>query len=307
MARAGVREVDIAAAIGCSLSTLRKHFREDLPSDWQEPLSEPLLRVISLGAGVQSTALVLMAAAGEIGPMPDAALYADTRSDPQYVYDHLDWLRSLSLPFPVRIIDGGDLGGDLAAGRYGREHGVYPAIPYFVDTGKGRGGLGIRGCTGPYKIQPLMREQRKMLGPQRGNKPRPGSVEVWLGISTDEAQRMKPASAAWQVNRFPLIEAGLSRADCIAWFKKRGYPVPRRSACVFCPYSSDEQWRDLREHDPAGWQKAVSLDDTLRDVREKRGVSGLPYLHRSMKPLTEVTLDDERDLFGNECNGICGT
>lgn len=33
-----------------------------------------ILRVISLGAGVQSTTLALMAARGEIGPMPDCAI-----------------------------------------------------------------------------------------------------------------------------------------------------------------------------------------------------------------------------------------
>jgi hypothetical protein len=38
-----------------------------------------LLRVISLGAGVQSTTMALMAARGEIAPMPDCAIFADTQ------------------------------------------------------------------------------------------------------------------------------------------------------------------------------------------------------------------------------------
>jgi hypothetical protein len=36
------------------------------------------LRMLNLGAGVQSTALALMAAHGEIGPMPDCTIFADT-------------------------------------------------------------------------------------------------------------------------------------------------------------------------------------------------------------------------------------
>lgn len=36
------------------------------------------LRALSLGAGVQSTTMALMAAHGEIGPMPDCAIFADT-------------------------------------------------------------------------------------------------------------------------------------------------------------------------------------------------------------------------------------
>lgn len=55
------------------------------------------LRVISLGAGVQSTTMALMAAAGEIGPMPDCAIFADTGWEPAAVYEHLARLRRIAL------------------------------------------------------------------------------------------------------------------------------------------------------------------------------------------------------------------
>jgi hypothetical protein len=42
--------------------------------------------VLSLGAGVQSTTLALMAAHGEVGPMPDCAIFADTCWEPKAVY-----------------------------------------------------------------------------------------------------------------------------------------------------------------------------------------------------------------------------
>ena len=54
--------------------------------------AEIRLRVLSLGAGVQSTTLALMAAHGEIGPMPDCAIFADTGWEPNAVYEHLAWL-----------------------------------------------------------------------------------------------------------------------------------------------------------------------------------------------------------------------
>ena len=60
-------------------------------------LEDASLRVISLGAGVQSTALALIAAHGEIGPMPDCAIFADTQWEPQIIYDHLNWLEKLQL------------------------------------------------------------------------------------------------------------------------------------------------------------------------------------------------------------------
>lgn len=56
--------------------------------------------IISLGAGVQSSTMALMAAAGEITPMPDCAIFADTQAEPKSVYKWLDWLEG-QLPFPV--------------------------------------------------------------------------------------------------------------------------------------------------------------------------------------------------------------
>lgn len=47
------------------------------------------LRVFSRRAGVQSTTLALMAAHGEIGPMPDCAIFADTAWEPGAIHEHL--------------------------------------------------------------------------------------------------------------------------------------------------------------------------------------------------------------------------
>ena len=51
-------------------------------------MADKHIRVISLGAGVQSTTMALMAAQGEIGPMPDCAIFADTQGEPRKVYEH---------------------------------------------------------------------------------------------------------------------------------------------------------------------------------------------------------------------------
>lgn len=51
------------------------------------------IRILSLGAGVQSSALALMAKHGEIsGDMPVAAIFADTKAEPRRVYEWLNWL-----------------------------------------------------------------------------------------------------------------------------------------------------------------------------------------------------------------------
>jgi 3'-phosphoadenosine 5'-phosphosulfate sulfotransferase (PAPS reductase)/FAD synthetase len=52
--------------------------------------------------------MALMAATGEISPMPVAAIFADTQDEPTSVYAWLDWLET-QLPFPVRRVTKGKL------------------------------------------------------------------------------------------------------------------------------------------------------------------------------------------------------
>ena len=66
------------------------------------------LEIISLGAGVQSSVMALMAARGELTPMPSAAVFADTQWEPAGVYAHLDWLEQ-QLPFPTYRVTQGNL------------------------------------------------------------------------------------------------------------------------------------------------------------------------------------------------------
>src|SRR6185437_8404632 len=103
-----------------------------------EPLAaQPVarLRVLSLGAGVQSTTLALMAAHGEIGPMPDCAIFADTGWEPRRVYEHLAWLET-KLPFPVERVSGGNLRADLLANAKGMTAGKRSATPPLFVRGK---------------------------------------------------------------------------------------------------------------------------------------------------------------------------
>ena len=104
------------------------------------------LTVLSLGAGVQSTTMALMAKHGEITPMPDCAIFADTGWEPVKVYNHLDWLTDV-LPFPVHRVSGGDLRADVLA-----RHS-FDAVPWHVE-----GGIGRRQCTKDYKLRPIQRK-----------------------------------------------------------------------------------------------------------------------------------------------------
>ena len=56
-----------------------KRVAKKVALSFSKPMPDAKLRVISLGAGVQSSVMALMAAKGEIGPMPDCAIFADTQ------------------------------------------------------------------------------------------------------------------------------------------------------------------------------------------------------------------------------------
>jgi hypothetical protein len=129
-----------------------------------------------------------------------------------------------------------------------------------------------------------------------------------IGISMDEAIRRKPSLVGYIVNRWPLLEWGMNRRDCLAWMKERGFPIPGKSACIGCPYHDDNAWRDLRDNSPAEWQDALEVDAA---IRQQPKTNAQQFMHRSLKPLAEVDLrtHDEigqGDLFGNECEGMCG-
>lgn len=198
------------------------------------------LRVLSLGAGVQSTTLALMAAHDHFGPL-DCAIFADTGWEPAAVYEHLRWLMSPNvLPFPVYVVSAGNLRDNLLAAGQGKR---WASIPAFTRTVDRRGNVSIgmirRQCTTSAKIEPIRRKVRELTGLTRKRSPRHAVMSQWLGISMDEVVRMKPSREAWQVNRFPLIEKRMTRQDCLNWIRSHGYPDPPKSACIGCPFHSN--------------------------------------------------------------------
>ncbi len=148
------------------------------------------LSVISLGAGVQSTTMALLAAHGEVTPMPDCAIFADTGSEPAAVYEHLRWLREASvLPFPIHVVSVGNLGAEiLSATRGESKRGSHARPPFFVKNQDGSRGVVRRQCTGDYKIAPIERKLRELIGlKSRQRWPKERLITQWLGISTGSA------------------------------------------------------------------------------------------------------------------------
>ena len=274
-----------------------------------------MLNVISLGAGVQSSVMALMAANGELKPTPDCAIFADTQWEPQKIYEHLDWLESVvsnplrvDHPFPIYRVTNGSLRNDAIANEpvRGRGKKSFSAIPWFSKRGMGR-----RQCTFDYKILPLNKKIRSLLGYKARQRIPVGNVQVWVGISTDESVRMKPSRERWIKNIWPLIDADMSRHDCVRWFEEN-YPNRhlQKSSCLGCPFHNDAAWRELKNGNPDEWRDIVHVDSQIR-----HGGSGdktnKQFMHRSLQPIDEVDFRNLEDMgqlnfFNEECEGMCG-
>lgn len=273
------------------------------------------LNIISLGAGVQSSTMALMAAHGEITPMPDCAIFADTQAEPKSVYEWLDWLET-KLPFRVYRVSAGDLAADELRIRRSRKSGLLyldNSIPAFVLKPDGSKGLLGRKCTADYKIIPLQRKVRELTGIARQGKRLIGA-RMWIGISTDEAHRMKTSRVDYIENCWPLLDASMSRQDCLKWMDSQGFPTPPRSACRFCPFHSDEEWLRLKTEEPQEFAIVEAFEKSLQAAAASQEVlKGVPYLHDSMMPIGEIDFSKKEiaypsqlSLWGNECEGMCG-
>jgi hypothetical protein len=268
----------------------------------------PNLRILSLGAGVQSSTLALKIKHGEI-PMVDAAIFADVKGEPKNVYTWLNWLEK-QLNYPVFRVTYRDLKQDILDAAVGK-HKAFTAPFYTKNPTTGKKGLLRRQCTADYKIKPVIKKVREMLGLKWGEKRKKGtSVEMMMGISIDEVFRVKTNPIKYITNVYPLIDEKLSREDCKKWMKEKGYPTPPRSACTFCPYHSTEEWLQIKQNKEE-WAEVVAMDKAIRDTEKfKKGDNNdQMFLHRSCVPIDEVDFgkeDPQMDLFNSECEGMCG-
>lgn len=275
--------------------------------------SRPRLRILSHGGGVQTSTLGLMIARGDL-PSIDGAVFADTQHEPKAVYEYLDWFEEevakCRQPFPIYRVTNGDLWKAATEVRISRVTGssyIRTAIPVYTLDGLSRG-IGRRQCTTDYKIKPVQKKAKQLLGVKRIRATDGVLVEMLIGFSTDEIFRLKPSRESWIEKAWPLIELNMSRADCYSWMEKNGYPRPLRSACEFCPFHSDQEWLGLG---PQVLSHVANREKELQHAYHATGcLTSTPFLHENRIPFADVVfnLNSQRDLYANDCNsGFCGT
>ena len=259
---------------------------------------------LSLGAGVQSSALLVLSCTDDRVPRPDVAIFSDTGDEPEYVYGYLKLLAEWAKPHGVEIFTA--TAGVLSDDTLNR--GKFVPIPLYTLHKDGTKGVLRRQCTREYKITPINKKVREVLGykPRQHKKHK---VRAMLGISTDEMTRMKASWDKWVTNTYPLIDLGISRSDCYQIMADADLPKPKKSACIYCPYHDDGYWQYMKDELPVEFRKAVEFDEAIRN-RTMKGAEAPAFVHRSCVPLGEAVFNandpDQVDLFTNECEGMCG-
>lgn len=283
------------------------------------------LTVLSYGGGTQSAALALMSATGEL-PRLDAVIFADTHGELPETYEYAEYVKGYldKADIPFIVTTAGSLEEALLSEEPTSANPTPPTMVRSPDGTVGR--VGKYTCSWDFKRRWITRETKRLVGP-------PGvwkraTVEQWVGMSADEVQRCKPdpecrcghtiahhrftgrrcsecdceSFDAWRRNRWPLVELGMRREDTIAWFTGHGHPIPPRSACFFCPNSSNERWTEIKTKHPDLWERACVLDEHIRrggafNRRGKQPLRGELFLHRSATPLRSADLRSEREIL----------
>ena len=266
-------------------------------------------RVLSYGGGVQSTFLLFAYEKGLFDRKPDYAVFADPRKEPRKVYEYMQWVLSLGLSIPIYTVSNGNVAESATTVKItkdGQRSYIKTALPVYTVEGLKKG-IGQRHCTYDFKIAPVTRKVRQMMG-RRGIRSDEGILaEMLIGISTDEAARAKPHGEPWIKNEWPLLEYGYSRQDCLDKMAEWGLPLPPRSACTMCPFHSDDEWLSL---DADEFADAVQFEKDLQMAYlDASQLSSIPYLHASRVPIDQVEFKPKErrpDAFNNECEGFCG-
>lgn len=238
---------------------------------------DKVVRVLSFGAGVQSSALLLLK---HIQANVKTRIYRAQAKFGRNIVDEVQ----------------GHWKGEIK--RCGQP-------PLF--TKDKAGGMLSRHCTKEYKIEVVDQKIREVLGYGFRQKMR-HKIDLLMGISADEMQRMRISQQAWKRNLYPLVDLNLRREDCVRYVEKLGLGTPPRSACYFCPYKTNKEWKLLKEQAPDDWDKAVEFDRAIRTSASPKLTSEF-FVHSSRVPLDQADLQDYDSgqlSMLDECEGICG-
>ncbi|WP_411150557.1 phosphoadenosine phosphosulfate reductase [Streptomyces sp. A30] len=259
------------------------------------------MKVISYGGGVQSTALLVLAARKEIDFR--TFLFANVGDDSEHPAT-LAYVREIAIPYAARA------GIEVHELKRRRRDGTTETLMQRLNRPDTRsipipvrmanGAPGRRNCTADFKIKVVGRWLRE----HGATADHPAAVGI--GISLDEIHRAnRRRSESHELIEYPLLDLGLRRDDCERIIAEAGLPVPPKSSCFFCPFRTVGAWRHQRRHEPELFALSVRLEETINGRRAAIGRDAV-YLTRYGIPLPQAIPDaSPSDGSVDEDEGAC--
>jgi len=243
--------------------------------------------VWSCGGGVDSTAIAVLICQGRL-PKPDYAIMVDVGYEPETTWTYARTVltpRLAAVGVALMILRTRDYtDNDIVK----QGHLVIPAHRRNTD---GTTTKLHTHCSGPWKAHVAKRWLRA-----QGVR----ACEQWIGIAADETRRAVADRHKWVKLRWPLIELGMTRADCIYLIGTAGWPLPDRTSCWMCPQRSIGDWRRLVARSPEDFERAIRLERAIQ--AEFPNV----YLHHSCEPI-EVAVNGCVQPMGREGASQCAS
>jgi len=207
-------------------------------------MEKPIKHIVSLSGGKDSTAMLLRML--EEGMPVDIILFCDTGLEFDAMYRHIDKLEQY-INKPITRLKAPQ----------SFEYLFYEYMPKRKNPelegrkGFSWGGPRNRWCTSVLKTRVIDRYLKDLSEEY--------TLCQYIGIAADEPQRIRKFN-------YPLIDWGMTEADCLAYCKERGfdwdglYDIFNRVSCWCCPLQSFEELRKLRRHFPELWEKLRYMD-----------------------------------------------
>jgi len=198
--------------------------------------------ILSYGGGVGSTALLLL-----MKDKIDEAVFVNHGGDYPETYQFVEFISKKI--FPITIIKS-NIEGFSNLYEYMWHKRIIPSYRY-------------RWCTDKFKIRPITKYIKQKYG----------KAIVLIGYTFDERKRIKPLRNGL-IYKYPLVEMKITREKAKEIIKENGLPIPKKSACWFCPFAKKSEIKELKEKYPKLFKKLVELHRRCqrKDIALKFGV-----------------------------------
>lgn len=274
------------------------------------------MKVLSCGAGQQSTALALMSCDNVVHPgkfplvpVYDAILFCDLGGEREWVYRQVEFIRKQCEKYeiPFYILRDKNLKED-----YMENYGVkrVTTVPFWSIDENGKKAKMTRHCTIDYKIIQMQNFVRwQLLGYKKGQRTKPEDIqahEMHIGFTYEEQQRIFDSKHKLFINKFPMVDMGLTRADNYAYVRETWKLETKGSACLFCPFHTNYFFEECKKSCMKDYKTILAFDKKLEDgiPNTKIGVpNSKVFISRSRKRIKDLLPEECQDAQKFDYNG----